>query len=88
MENNNKKRNRRRNNKGANKKAAEEPQQPTAITEVKPLESNEENKWEQVDLSTPVEVKEDENLGFVEQELAQNTNNTSGVNSYNPFDEV
>ena len=88
MENNNKKRNRRRNNKGANKKAAEEPQQPTAITEVKPQESNEENKWEQVDLTTPVEVKEDENLGFVEQELAQNTNNTSGVNSYNPFDEV
>ena len=53
--------------------------------EVKPLESAEEVKWEQVDLNTPSEVQQVEN-GFAEQELV--ASNTSGVNSYNPFDEV
>ena len=53
--------------------------------EVKPQESAEEVKWEQVDLNTPNEVQQVEN-GFAEQELV--ASNTSGVNSYNPFDEV
>ena len=44
------KRKRNRKNKGSNKMPKEEP------VEVKPLESAEEVKWEQVDLNTPNEV--------------------------------
>ena len=74
----NRKRN-RRNKNNSNKRAKEEP------VVVKTLESAEETKWEQVDLNTPVEVVQVEN-GFTEQEIV--ATNTSGVNSYNPFDEV
>ena len=80
----------KRNRRNKNKKAAEEP-----ATAVEKQGSNEESKWEQVDLNTPTPVEEGnqqavalntQHDGFMDQALE--ATNTSGANEYNPFDQV